>query len=603
MALVAWLAYAGTTGSLLRRAATAAGAIGVGLLAWWLVDCLRFSLLYEGRADHLAWALTLSGLVVLARSEMGSRAMIAAGVLLTAGFWTKQTTVTAILVAVVWITVLVAAGAAPRRALGVLVATLAAVNGLLLAGLNLATGGWQYYFAFEIGREQPKFAKYMPSVEEFFRVTGIALAACVLLGAAVLLHAAVSARRDGRAARGLEAARALARSPDARVASLLGAFVVLTAPLAIYFRTKVGGDVNAYIGVAWALGLLFAVAYRRAQAARTTALVAAVCVIALFVVAARPGYTLGSLTVAALGEEGGYAKLSPQVLGYARSHLVWEQTQADLNVEPQRSVYPNFFNITDLLAAGRQPLYLVDALLDRRFNAVAPIRFPDRQTLLYWNYYTSGVKKHEANYIWKLNQVIASGYGPVQAPVLGLLERSPGPSRAPWMGECFGPFELAGATFDIRRGGGFWCREGSDRLRLRRTPARFSEVHAEGVGSVTGGLGVTLPRPRGSFAVGLEQDGRPVWVIKGRVRDGLVQLVLTSGDTVVPVGTEPGDSGEVMLAFARADRPGLRAGARPGEVRVDLPETKEARDLSLKASRRSLARFDLGDLTLTEEGG
>ena len=77
-------------------------------------------------------------------------------------------------------------------------------------------------------------------------------------------------------------------------------------------------------------------------------------------------------------------------MDYARDHLVWEQVQSDLNVEPQGSIYPNFYNFVDLLAAGRQPVYLVDALLDRRFDAVAPFRFAPGAVTLFWEIYASG---------------------------------------------------------------------------------------------------------------------------------------------------------------------------------------------------------------------
>jgi hypothetical protein len=591
--LAAWLAYPRGEGSAVRRGFALAGAAGVGLLAWWFVDCLRFSLLYEGRADHLAWAFSLTGLVVLAhRGTESRRALAVAVVLLSAGFWTKQTTVTVSLVAVVWTGALAALGLVPRRTFAGLAAGLVVVNGLVMAIVNLATDGWQYYFAFELGRRQPKFAEYVPSLHELLRVTGIALGACALVGAAALANAWTAAReRPGP--RG-------SNRGDARIASVLVAFIVLSAPLAVYFRTKVGADVNSYIGLAWALGLLFALAYRHAQSSAGTALVAAACVAALFVVAVRPGYNLGSLTVAALGEKGGYEKLSPEVVAYARSHIVWEQTYANLNVEPQRSIYPNFFNITDLLAAGRQPIYLVNALLDRRFDAVAPIRFADDQTYRYWDYYMSGVKAHEANYTWKLNQVIKSGYGPQQAPVLGLLERSPGPPRSPWMRHCFGPFELAGKSFDIRRGGGFWCASGTDGLTLRRTPARFSEVHAEGVDSIAGELKVTLPGRADWFTLSLEQDGRPGWVMKGRAREDVLYLSLVSGDLEESAQVRLGEDRTVALTFARSVRPALGSGSARREVRVALPEVA-ANDLSLKGSRTSGVRFDLEGVSLTGE--
>jgi hypothetical protein len=321
--------------------------------------------------------------------------------------------------------------------------------------------------------------------------------------------------------------------------------------------------------------------------------VAAACVVVLFAVALRPGYNLGPLTVAGLGEEESYGEVAPETLEYARSHLVWEQVHADLNVDPQESIYPNFFNITDLLAAGLQPLHLVEALIDRRFDAVAPLRFANAQTKLYWDLYTSGLNRYEPNYIWKLNEVIQAGYGPARAPVLGMLERSPGPSRAPWMRDCFAPLGAGGLEFQIRRGGGFWCEADGDVLVLRRTPAPWSEVQASGVEEIAGSLAVTLPRGSGSFSVA-KLTGR--WLLRGRAQGDRVAVdLVVDGRVAGSARLSPGRSGRVRLQLGESGSGSATVRGSGDRAEVTLPATPDG-VLSLRASRSSGARFDLAGL-------
>lgn len=597
--LAAALAYRrGTRGA--ERVLQLVGAVGAGVLAWWLVDALGFSLLYEGRSDHLAWAFALFGLVLLARSAGGtSRAGLAGAVLLlSAAFWTKQTTVTALAVAGAWI---VAAGLvgwlSPRRALA-LCAALLAVNALTYAALNLLTDGWQSYFAFEMGRRHIIFGDFLPSLEDFGQTGGLAVALALVLGAGLAWRTGARPRASRAAAR-----RVLERSADARTVSLLVAFVLLSLPAAVYFRMKIGGDVNAYIGLVWALGLLVAIALRQAQRDRVTTVLAGVCCAGLFVAALRPDHAVWQVNAAPLARTAEFAAISPPLRAYSRSHLVWEQVHSDLNVAPQGSIYPNFYNFADLLAAGRQPLHLVDALLDRRFDAVAPIRFDQPISELFWDIYTSSAGREEANYIWKLNQVMGAGYGPAASVPAGYLQRRPGAHPAPWMRGCFGPFTAAGTSLRIRAGGGFWCREPGDTLVLRRTPAARSELRAEDRATGLGGaLAVTLPRVGGSFRLRLA-DGRRGWSLDGRVAGGALALGLSvDGRRAAGSRVALPRSGRLLLRFTTAGAAGTALTPGSGGAQVALAPVGSG-ELTFTASRGSDLRLGLGALRLRRADG
>jgi len=610
VAVAARLAHDGSGSTRPERGLALVGAVAMGGFAWWLVSVLPVNVLYEGRNDHTAWFLALTGLVLLARAvDRSAWPLVGAALLLSAGFWTKQTTIVATAAAVVWILALAVVGAVrPRRAAAFCLG-LAAGNLALLGLLNLLTDGWEFFYNFQLASEQPKVATFWPSLREFFRYAALALAFPALLAAGIAL-AARSHEPRSRAApdrplgrRLPEAATVLSRSPDARLASLLVLLLVIAIPATVYFRLKVGAESNQYVGVLWAVGLLAAVAYRRSRDRVGTALLASAALVVLFVAAQGPGYAIRSYWIAPLSRSTDYSEISPELIRYARSHLVWEQLHSDLNVEPQRSIYPNFYNFVDLLAAGEQPEYFVDALLDRRFDAVAPIRFAEGGVRAYWDLYASGAGRHEEGYIWKLNQVIRAGYAPAAGLPAGFLGRRPGPSLAPWMRRCFGPFRLAGAEFAIRTGGGLWCRDTATSLRLRGTPAASSEIHAlEAVDAVGGRLTVVLPRAGGAFRISLRGENRRGWELRGAALPGgalRVEAWLDGRrvDGGVARRARAGAGVRTTLALRRSPSREVALSAERGEVMVGLPAIGSG-DLSMRGSRGSDVRLDLGRLRL-----
>jgi hypothetical protein len=134
-----------------------------------------------------------------------------------------------------------------------------------------------------------------------------------------------------------------------------------------------------------------------------------------------------------------------------------------------------------------------------------------------------GYGRWEANYLWKLDTVIAAKYQPAGDLPAGVVEarlvpggavspvplmRRPGPDPAPWMRDCFGPFKVAGAAWRIAAGGGFWCRPGrrGSVLGLRLTPARMSEIRADHVSVVR----------RASISIRVQRPGLVEAVVGGR---------------------------------------------------------------------------------------
>ncbi|HEY3960333.1 MAG TPA: hypothetical protein VGL68_07475 [Solirubrobacteraceae bacterium] len=462
------------------RAVCLLGAAGIGGIAYWCVASIKLSLLDEGRADQMAWALALFGLIAVADfgPRPSRRHVATAALLLTAGLWTKQTTFAITGLAVAWAVGLAAISALDRRAVLLLVAVLAGVNLALLLILNILTHGWEFYFNFKEATFQSNEWPYAGNVTKGLQSGALAIGFVAVTWVSIAVTVTMRRRRDparshSRAAIARLRKLLVADDPTGRRALLIGLYIVFGFPLAAYIMRKQGTETNQMIGVVWALGLLAAAGWHVAQRQIGTAAATGGCVVLFFAltqlapmqeVAAR-----ASVEIPALERAEQWLSVPAELRSWARDHTLYMSLFSDLNVPYGGPLYPNYYNFADLLSAGNQPKYLVRALLNRRFDGVSFIPPEDEA-------YTSANGKWEENYLWKLDEVIAARY--VSEPGLpqGVMGRRPGPEQAAWMRHCFGPFPAAGASFRIHRGGGFWCSFSPERLKLVRTPTPLSEV-------------------------------------------------------------------------------------------------------------------------------
>jgi hypothetical protein len=485
------------------------------------------------------------------------------------------------------------------RTAATFVVALAALNGVLFAILDLGTAGWVGKFLVDMPSRHARELGLWESTRQLLE----SIAAPLTLGAG--LAAALSlwdASRGGPPRRWLW--------PDGwegRFAVVLAVFVVLDILPSAYFGGAEGAAHNVFLGVAWALGLLVAAGLGFCAGRRATLIAAGVAILGLFAISESahvkkrlqedahilvPAKSL-SIYVAPTN--------FPGLRAYAARRTVYHPLFSDLN-SPR--LYQDFDNVAAILGSGYQPGYLVRALLERRFDVVFLLAQDRRREV------EAGTGKWEDNYLWKLNEVMRAKYRPLRPvprqlrPALsvpagvvryespGVLERRPGPDPALWMRNCFGPFRIAGESWRIARGGGFWCRPDGhgDVLRLERTPAGMSEVRADDAGNPAGRtLRVTLPGG-GSFSVaGGTGDLR--WALSGHVRaDRRIELALyRSGRSFAALVRR----GPLSLAFAEGPH-AIRVG--PGR-RVDVAISRRARGpLKLRASRESRASFDLSGL-------
>ena len=559
-----------------RRAWSWLVAIGMGAFALWLISSLKQAdLLFAGAADEFAWACAFGGLVLGARFASSAPRAVAAVALLTAAAWIKQPAIVASVAMAVWAVALAARGRVRWRPLVAFLGTLVAVNVLLLAIVNVATHGWEYFFTVDLPQNHARIYGVRTVVEAAFE--GLAFSALV---AAAMWAAARFARRGSP-----DTARRPAGLP-----SLLVVLVAVALPAALLFRAKQGGEDNQYIGLAWAMGLLAVLGWRRARddagaALWTDAIVAAVLAVAVAgTLADRDRFTLR-------GFRAHFVEVPAFLRAYGAAGSVYHPLFSDVSYAREHRVWQDVPNLADLLAGGRQPRELVRALLDRRFDAVFAFGGTlGDATLARQDRYASAYGRREDGYFWKLDRVIAARYvAPGAGAPPGALVRRPGPELDPWMRSCFGPFGVAGARWAIRAGGGFWCHPpGSQRLELRGTPAPAAEVVTTGPVAPAGALRVLPRAPARAFSVALDGHWRLNARRAGRAWD--LQLLSPAGAARASApATAP-----LVLRFA----PGARATlATAGSVVTVLAPRQGRGQVSLFGPPAGVA-FDLSGLRL-----
>jgi hypothetical protein len=551
--LVAWLAYSHTED---RTLWTLAGAVGMGGAAVWLVTSAA-GVLYLGWSDELAWAFALGGLVTGARAQTSRSAAALTVTLLTLAFWSKQTTVAASIAYAAWLIVLTVRRERTARFTVSLLLALLTANLAVLGILNLATHGWEWYFNFLLPTHQARVYGVHQFASDLLRVISVpalwALALCL------------AAFRSNRW-------RLRGRLDS--VCALLALFVVVGLPFAMYFRSKQGGEQNQYFGVIWALGAIAALAWGNSRRAARPG--AADCVVVLGLLAAvfATGFRAQRFDLRLLRLDYTYS-IPTDLRALAHRGTLFDPFYTDL---VPGAVYPDVPNVSDLLASGEQPMGLVNALLDRRFEYVVTYASALGPGMAYSNTYAAGYGAHEENYFWKLDRVIAAGYRTAPGLPPGALERRAGSNRAAALASCFAPFDDAGQTWTIRRGGGFWCQTSPDVMALGAVPVSTSELitdkalRASGSLRLTGRPGADVLITGGDgWAVNASRDSAGWRVISGRA--GGRRSAATSSSTAL------------TLAFGRG--PGLAVSPDPASARV-----------SILASSDKSVRIDMTDLRL-----
>jgi hypothetical protein len=566
------------------RVARMLGAAGIGCIAYWCVSSVELSLLDEARADQMAWAFALFGLIAVADFGPASsrRHVVLAALLLSAGFWTKQSTIGVAVVAFAWVVGLAVASVLSRKVVWLFTAVLGGVNLGLLLVLNLLSKGWEFYISFEMATRQATSSLYSWYVTLGLRSCALAVG---FIGVVWLASGVVAARRWRRSSvrsqvralgGGLRSLLAV-EDPTGRRILLLGVYAVLGFALAVYFLRKQGTASNQYIGVVWALGLLAAAGWRVAARHAGTAAAAGGCVALYFALAQlgpiREVAGERNVTIPALENAIEWPQISSELRSWTSNHTLYAPLYADLNVPKDGPLYPNYFNFADKLAAGTQPTFLVQALLNRRFDGVEPFELSNDP-------YTSGYGKWEENYLWKLNEVIAARYIAEPGLPRGVLGRRPGPEQAAWMRRCFGPFAAGGASFRIFRGGGFWCSFEPGSLRLVRAPTPLSEVVTTQPAYLAGTIAVSLGG-QASAQVNLTLErGHATWMARVAVPpDNSHDLAVSTylgdaplGGTLVAAVNLPGGRRGVRLSMAPTHgRLGPPISLGPGAVTLTAP--------------------------------
>jgi hypothetical protein len=638
VSIVSGLALAGIAGSLAAgprartvaaRVGQLAAVLGIAGLSWWIVSANPASLLFDAKPDEFAWFLALSGLILVARDVTRRRlGAWPAILLLSASFWAKQDTIAAIAAALLVVTWLGLGHrcTVPRPTWIRFAAKLALLNAAIFVALWLLTDGWSWFFLITLpARETQTTIGLGPYTQELRDLVLVPFLLVVLAAVAALLPQRLRRARgenhlrplmprptvaDGAASDATVLARH-AISFERVLVLLLVVFAIVAVPVGLAGRSRQGGGPNMYIGLIWALTFLFALSYRRARCTRTGT-VALITILGLLTAAAYVG-PLGTISVKCKAAGGlfcwyhgtavpgvsstaHFQEFSPAVLQYAAHNRVYVPTSSGLTAKPFGEVWPSEMNILDLLAAGQKPSYLIDALLSRHFDAVAPFN-------VYYSNFASASGRVEDNFLWKLDRVVAAGYAPAPGVPHGLLVRRRGPNLAARFRSCFGPFALSHSQWDTRTNGGLWCRTpGVPAIQLIETPQIYgvrdtdrSELRSLQPVQLTGQLRVEFDAPsvhvevrvatgRGRLRVRIDSSSEPgtlataVQLPSGVVRTGRIVATPTSSGRL-----------SVQIVFGRGP-------IAPGQLGVQVSHVDDA-SVSIFAKSTGEPLFDFSRLT------
>ena len=296
-----------------------------------------------------------------------------------------------------------------------------------------------------------------------------------------------------------------------------------------------------------------------------------------------------------------YREVPPELVAYARTNLVWEQVQSDLNVEPQGSLYPNFYNVVDLLAAGKQPLLPgatpCSTAASTRWRRSASAPGPGRACTGTSTRRAAGEEEDELHLEAEPgDRAPATRRRRVRPRAFSRV--GPGPSRAPWMRDCFGPFDAAGMEFgDPPRRRllvpGRRRRRSSCGRRPRRSPRSMpSSPWSRWAGRARPaqrGPGDRLPDGGRRARLG----ARPA-----AGRDGGARLTASVDGAPVgsPVTLDAEAAGEALAISFETAEPGDAGLLAAGRGVVARLPSVAGGDLSIKAARDSGARVELGGL-------
>jgi hypothetical protein len=540
--------------------------------------------------------------------------------LLIAGLWAKQPAIAAGVAGGAWLVLLWATGQIDRKVVLWFILGYGLGNAAVLGLLALATGGWSTFYVLEVGQnhfKQPLLHTIVPPTgpcgdcgvggKLLLKQTVFSVIAPIVVTAALWAVAAVTPTWRRGTRRSLAQWRRMSWSWTDACAVLAALFVAATMIASLEFQRKQGTHNNQLIGAAYGLGLLVALAWRSAQRSPARSLgVVVVMLAAVLVHHEKEGrVSLVGVNVPAFKQNIVFPNIPPVLLKIAKTKRVYQPSFGGLNAQRLGETYPGaILGIGDLLAAGKAPRDFERDLLTRHFDVTFLINNSgnDRE------HYASGYGQYEDGMYWKLDEVVKTKYALASQiapgehlPADAYVPR-PGPDPAPWMNQCFGPFQVAGHEWRIKYGGGFWCQETPTRFRFRETPAALSQMVTDKPVEVQGGS-VRLTPKHGPFELVNQTDpSHQLWHLTV-LPVGKRQLQLTLGTTTFKVN---GTSVDVQIARGGSGAaatlapagPDGAAAAGPATATLTIPDQVAKGTLTLTAAGQTRGTVDLGGLKL-----
>jgi hypothetical protein len=332
---------------------------GLSLIA---LNIPNTDLLFEGRADHFSWIVTILGVYLSLIKVENRNNRIVSILLITLGFQSKYSVIPLIIALVITVALIMRSNPKSRKLFGSYIFVLGATNLILLLALEILSGGWYLRVTLFLPLQHSRITPVPIAVREL----GVLIAILFALFA-LFLYSSVN----------FEQKRFVQKNYDPNRVFLifLGLSFFLLIPFMILSRIKQGGADNQYIGAIWVVIFFVSVLVPK-MAEFSVERVFSLCLVSAITVTFLPLTLNGSTTVglrnvfrvmantpSPMSEMPNFDSQESKI----ESSLVEYSPYAAARNFFQSNQNPLLVNIVDQLAAGYKPIWLLDKMANKNF--------------------------------------------------------------------------------------------------------------------------------------------------------------------------------------------------------------------------------------------
>jgi hypothetical protein len=332
---------------------------GLSLIA---LNIPNTDLLFEGRADHFSWIVTILG-VYFSLSRIENRnSRIVSILLISFGFQSKYTVVPLIIALVIAVALVMRSKPNNRKLFGSYMIALGATNLILLLVLEILSGGWYLRVTLFLPLQHSRITPFSIAIREL----GVLIAILFALFA-LFFYSSVSFEQKKFEQKNYDSNRVFL--------IFLGLSFFLLIPFMILSRIKQGGADNQYIGAIWVVIFFVSVLVPK-TAEFSVEKVFSLCLVSAITVTFLPLTLNGSSSVGLRNEFRIMANMPSSISEMPNFDSQNSKTEKSLVEYSPYAATRNFFqshqnpllvNIVDQFAAGYKPVWLLDKMANENF--------------------------------------------------------------------------------------------------------------------------------------------------------------------------------------------------------------------------------------------